>query len=471
MTDCAGGASSSAALTLPKQAVNEFASRQCHGGFEAFFKDREAVAAVTNGLLLIGEAVVYFGAMAGLFSMRKRIGVGVFIGALCAMHFLETYLASVFYVEVPFGMVSPGSTVLFSGKLLMLLLLYIKEDAATVRQPIYGLLLGNALMIAMVVMLRFHDLAPIAGGQRPDIAFIDQMGWLMVWGTTLLYLDAIFIILIYERLGRLLQHRLLARLATASCLVLTFDQAGFFLALHYFAGAPFAVFVGGWTAKMCAALLYSAMLVGYLRYFEKERLPSPRGIGDVFDRLTYREKYEALVEHAGRDGLTGLLHRGRFEALGETAVVNSREAGTPLSLLVIDVDHFKRINDRFGHPEGDRVLRAIAASLAEIVHADDRVFRIGGEEFAVLCPYPHPVAKLLGENVRQTVGLITAGGDMRLTVSIGIATTSARTRSLIDLFDTADRRLYTAKTGGRDRVVGEGPSGYGPGRIREMGER
>lgn len=425
-----------------------------------------------NGLLLLVEAAIYFGAMAGLFALRRRIGVGVFIGALCAMHFLETYLASVFYVAVPFGIVSPGSTVLFSGKLVMLLLLYMKEDAATVRQPIYGLLLGNALMIGLVLVLRLHALAPLPDGQRPDIAFIDQMGWLMVWGTTLLYLDAIFIILIYERLGRLLHDRLLPRIAIASCLVLTFDQVGFFLALHYFAGAPLEVFVGGWTAKMCAALLYSAMTVAYLRHFEKERLPSPRGIGDVFDRLTYREKYEALVEHAGRDGLTGLLHRGRFEALGEAAVVGSREAGMPLSLLIIDVDHFKRINDRFGHPEGDRVLRAIAAALAEIVHADDRVFRIGGEEFAVLCPYPHPVAKLLGENVRQSVGLITVAGDMRLTVSIGIATLSERTRSLIDLFDIADRRLYTAKAGGRDRVVGEGPpAGYGPGRIRETGER
>ena len=83
-----------------------------------------------NSLLLLAEAVLYFSIMTMLFRWRGRIGLGVFMCALGVMHFLETYLASVFYVELPFGIVSPGSAVLFSGKLVMLLLLYIKEDAA-----------------------------------------------------------------------------------------------------------------------------------------------------------------------------------------------------------------------------------------------------------------------------------------------------------------------------------------------------
>ena len=138
---------------------------------------------MANALLLLCEAVLYFSAMVALFRMRKQIGIGVFMCALGVMHFLETYLAGVFYVATPFGMLSPGSTVLFSGKLVMLLLLYIKEDAATVRQPIYGLLLGNALTVGLVLLLRFHDIALLHGGLAPDIGFIDEMGWLMVWGT------------------------------------------------------------------------------------------------------------------------------------------------------------------------------------------------------------------------------------------------------------------------------------------------
>lgn len=411
---------------------------------------------LTNSLLLIAEAVLYFGLMVMLFRLRGRIGIGVFMCALGVMHFLETYLASVFYVGLPFGMLSPGSTVMFSGKLAMLLLVYIKEDATTVRQPIYGLLFGNVLMIGLVLLLRLHEMAPLADGRLPDIAFVDQMGWLMVWGTALLYVDAILMILLYERLGRPLRKSPFLRISVALSCVLTFDQVGFFTALHIVTGAPPQVLVGGWIAKMGASLIFSTMLVAYLRRFEKEEAAAPRGLADIFQTLTYRERYEALVEHVGRDGLTGLLHRGRFESDGEHAVAASLRTGKPQSLVLIDVDHFKSINDRFGHAEGDRVLRAIATVLVRLVDAEDRVFRVGGEEFAILCARPHSLARLLGENIRQAMkGLPTAEGVV-VSISGGIATVDETTRALADLFELADRRLYAAKSGGRDRLVGDG---------------
>lgn len=407
-----------------------------------------------NSLLLIAEALVYFSAMTALFRARGRIGIGVFMCALGVMHFLETYLASVFYVALPFGIVSPGSAVLFSGKLVMLLLLYIKEDAATVRQPIYGLLLGNALMVALVLVLRQHQIAPLPDGRLPDVAFIDEMGWLMVWGTTLLYFDALLIILLYEKLGRRFGKRPFARILVAVACALTFDQAGFFTALHFVAGAPVEVFLGGWVAKMAAALIYSAMLVAYLRWAEAEPLPGRRGIADTFQTLTYRERYEALVETVGRDGLTGLLHRGRFEIDAEKAVAECLRGGAPLSLVLIDVDHFKSINDRFGHAEGDRVLKALALQLTRAAGID-RAFRVGGEEFAILCAHPHGVARLLGESVRNAVKS-SGGSDIEFTLSAGVATVSPSVDSLAALFSLADKRLYLAKATGRDRVVGEG---------------
>ncbi|MER9710422.1 GGDEF domain-containing protein [Mesorhizobium sp. M0174] len=408
-----------------------------------------------NSFLLFAEAVLYFGIMVTLFRFRGRIGLGVFVCALGVMHFLETYLASVFYVALPFGMVSPGSAVLFSGKLVMLLLLYIKEDAATVRQPIYGLLLGNGLMNGLVLILRLHDIAPLPDGKLPDIGFIDEMGWLMVWGTTLLFVDAILIILLYEKLGKYLRKALFTRILVSVACVLTFDQAGFFTALHFVTGAPVAVFFGGWFAKMAAALVYSTMLVAYIRWFEARQVPAPRGLSDIFDTLTYRERYEALVEHVGRDGLTGLLHRGRFDSDGEAAVATSLRTARPLSLLIIDVDHFKSINDRFGHAEGDRVLKALAILLGELVGTDDQLFRIGGEEFAILGWRPQPLARLLGETVRQAVKTSASTSRFDITVSAGISTVSETTRCLADLFALADQRLYKAKSTGRDRVVGE----------------
>ncbi|MBZ9773507.1 sensor domain-containing diguanylate cyclase [Mesorhizobium sp. CO1-1-8] len=412
-----------------------------------------------NSFLLLAEAVVYFSVMVTLFRFRRRIGLGVFVCALGVMHFLETYLASVFYVALPFGMASPGSAVLFSGKLVMLLLLYMKEDAATVRQPIYGLLLGNALMIGLVLLLRLHTVAPLPDGRLPDMSFIDEMGWLMVWGTTLLFVDAILIILLYEKLGRTLRKAPFARILISVACVLTFDQVGFFTALHFVAGAPIAVFFGGWFAKMAAALTFSTMLVAYLKWFEERQITAPRGLTDIFDTLTYRERYEALVEHVGRDGLTGLLHRGRFDADGEAAVQVSLRTARPLSLLIIDVDHFKSINDRFGHAEGDKVLKAVAALLGEAASAEDQVFRIGGEEFAILSSRPHSVARLFGESIRYAVKGSPATTRFELTVSAGVSSVSETTRCLADLFALADQRLYKAKSTGRDRVVGE-PGGH-----------
>lgn len=423
------------------------------------FEKEIGSTALLNSFLLLAEAVVYFSVMVTLFRFRRRIGLGVFICALGVMHFLETYLASVFYVALPFGMVSPGSAVLFSGKLVMLLLLYMKEDAATVRQPIYGLLLGNALMIGLVLLLRLHVIAALPDGRLPDIGFIDQMGWLMVWGTTLLFVDAILIILLYEKLGRYLRKAPFARILISVACVLTFDQAGFFTALHFVAGAPIAVFFGGWFAKVAAAVTFSTMLVAYLKWFEERQVTAPRGLTDIFDTLTYRERYEALVEHVGRDGLTGLLHRGRFDADGEAAVQVSLRTARPLSLLIIDVDHFKSINDRFGHAEGDKVLKAVAALLREVASPEDQVFRIGGEEFAIVSSCPHSVARLLGESIRHAIKASAATSRFEFTVSTGVSSVSETTRCLADLFALADQRLYKAKSTGRDRVVGE-PGGH-----------
>src|SRR5262245_3856019 len=92
------------------------------------------MSALNNLLLLAGDALLYFAVMAALFRARVRLGIGAFFCALGVMHFLETYLASIFYVALPLGIVtSPGSTVLFTGKLMMLLLVYIREDAVVVR--------------------------------------------------------------------------------------------------------------------------------------------------------------------------------------------------------------------------------------------------------------------------------------------------------------------------------------------------
>ncbi len=411
-----------------------------------------------NLLLLLGDAVIYFAVLAGLFRARKRLGIGAFFCALGVMHFIETYLASVFYVSLPLGIVtSPGSSVLFTGKLLLLLLVYIREDAVVVRQPIYGLLFGNLLMVALAMLMRHHTPMALAPGHVIDFGFLDTMGSLMVWGTVLLFVDCILIILIYERTRSWLADSIFLRLAVAGAAVLTFDQVFFYAALHILTGAPPSVLVGGWLAKMMSVSVYAVLVGCYLCWFERpsvKRRSAPR-ISDVFDTLTYRERYEDLLARTGRDALTGVFDRGRLETQGRAMIEDAIGTGRPVSLLLVDIDHFKSFNDRFGHAAGDTVLKRISRDIMATVRATDQVYRFGGEEFVLICDgLSAGPALALGERVRREIAGGAEGGE-RVTVSVGISTCDSRAANYDAMFQVADQRLYQAKAAGRNCAIGE----------------
>lgn len=417
------------------------------------------MAEIDNVLLLCGDAVLYFVALAALLRARRRIGLGAFFCALGVMHFLETYLAGIFYVALPFGIVtSPGSTVLFTGKLMMLLLLYIREDAVVVRQPIYGLLFGNVLLFVLGTVMHHHTLVPLSVGRAADFGFLDEMGALMVWGTAILFFDCILMILLYERLRSWLGHYRWARLVLCGAVVLSFDQVAFWAGLHVLTGAGVQVLVGGWIAKMGAVVLYSTMAAIYLRYFEWPLASrNSRRISDVFDLLTYRERYDDLLARTGCDALTGALDRHSLESYGRRAVETAAAVGRPLSLLLIDIDHFKAFNDRFGHLAGDKMLKRIAAEIMGTVRLSDFTYRFGGEEFVVIADGITGLeASTLGERIRHAVAALPSeDAAWTVTASIGIASCAKDASGYDKLFEIADKRLYQAKAAGRNTVMGE----------------
>ncbi len=159
---------------------------------------------------------------------------------------------------------------------------------------------------------------------------------------------------------------------------------------------------------------------------------------------------------ASSDELTGLPNRRAMLAYADQALEAARLARVPLSLLMIDVDHFKRVNDELGHAAGDAVLRRLATLLPAELRGDDRVGRIGGEEFLAVLPNATlEQAVAVGQRMRDrlaTAPLALEGRPRAVTISIGVA--EARPTDDADaLIERADRALYAAKTGGRDRVV------------------
>jgi diguanylate cyclase (GGDEF)-like protein len=166
-----------------------------------------------------------------------------------------------------------------------------------------------------------------------------------------------------------------------------------------------------------------------------------------------------LERLASRDPLTGCLNRRAFYALFEKAFGESREQGSELCCLMVDIDHFKRVNDQFGHAVGDQAIQAVANCLQTGLRLADTVGRYGGEEFCLMFPRTTLAdATDLAERLRIRVG-VEAGSRMRIvngltfTVSIGVSTIVFGARTPLELIDQADKALYAAKEGGRNCVM------------------
>ena len=419
--------------------------------------------AVLQLFILTAEAIAACLLLLTFFSLRHRFGYAPLYITIGGFQFLQTLFAATLYIELlPGIVVSPGSAVLFTATLSAVLLVYIREDAAQARSLIVGIVAAN-LTISLIV-----ELANLQVGSSALVSSLDANEYLLNWslrafiiGTAVLILDVLLIIVTYEFFFRVFRRFLFARIAMAMLFVVSLDTLLFVTASFWGSENIYGLLLSGIIGKTTMALIYSALLTAYLLLTGRSA-GSGRAVAeeshDVFHILTYKQRYELLEEEAKRDGLTGLFNRRFFDDNLKRELQRAERLSHSLNLVLIDVDHFKLVNDSYGHRTGDKILVALADAMQVAFSAAEIPCRYGGEEFAVIMPDAEVAAaskaiKRLQDDFRKLCVKRELPGADEISFTAGIASYPKDARTVEELIECADRRLYKGKSGGRDQVM------------------
>ena len=197
--------------------------------------------------------------------------------------------------------------------------------------------------------------------------------------------------------------------------------------------------------KRVAHLSYNRKMLAFMSHFIRV---SEEELSSANQRLT---------QLASRDALTNLLNRREMERLLKDAVAQSQEHKTPLSVILMDIDHFKGVNDTYGHDMGDKVLLTVADAISHTIRGSDAGCRWGGDEFFIILQgAPLAVAGRVGERIRRSVEASEMPFEKNITVSVGVAAFDPEKDNELQLFKNADEALYQAKKAGRNAVYALG---------------
>lgn len=288
-------------------------------------------------------------------------------------------------------------------------------------------------------------------------------GWLATMNAVSIMVDGILLVAVDQSITPNITAYLIACLVAGGAVYLRPRVAGAVYALSY--GAFFTVI--GWTQANPELVLsnrihgFAACVLGCMcscfvwRQFctitlQKRQLEKANA--------ELNQKQRDLERLTRQDGLTGLFNRNTFVELSQRELDRAQRQGSATTVLLLDLDHFKRVNDTWGHPAGDAVLRAVASLATATVRSTDLVGRLGGEEFIVLLPNTSAEAgRRLAEKLRARLENAPVRWEqttIAVTVSIGLAsTTAADKRDFDTLYTEADKALYLAKQRGRNRVM------------------
>ena len=418
--------------------------------------------------IALTEATVVTGFLLLAFRLRAWFGLTHVFLLVGALQVVQTFASLGIAAELAPGVrISPGSIVLFPAALLVLLLIYVLEDADEARKLVYGLLFGNVAGGVMLRLLGLHLEFPGAindYGLKREVFVTGPYIW--IFGTVVLWIDSMLLITVFEFSGQKMSRKPFFRALVALACVLTFDALAITTIVFGSSGAFLDHLWRNFSGKMVAAVYYASAFAIGLRLIGRRAAIAPvfEAIPDLFEALTYRERFHRLREQSIKDPVTGVYNRAFFDEELERVLRRCGERGLTATLVLIDLDRFKELNDTQGHQAGDRALRAFAQSLQATIRQNDTICRWGGDEFAVILsgggreavsPLMDRARGALAETWPQA-GVLGSVADFSF--SVGVAAFPAEAQNASSLVSVADRRLYTGKKGGRGRVIFEDAS-------------
>ncbi len=382
----------------------------------------------------------------GAYRLRPKLGLSAVVAVVVSLQFFQGVLGSSFYWEAGERfMVSPGSVILFSSNLALLLYSFARDGIATARVLLYAILIGNIVPYAVGALLWFHIQysEPHNFLGIPEEIFYQGMLPAVV-GISVLYIDQVLALLGFSWMRRRFPFLpVVIPLTVTLVVVLAVDTVLFLSVVHFGHESLSTMIVGGVLGKAAGGMAFGVVWGSHL---QRQMLRKADDLKQILRFVFFRDDVEKLREAASRDGMTGLYNRRTFDRIfGELLRRDDRR----FSLILCDVDHFKQVNDTLGHDVGDEVLIDIARHIEASTREMDFAFRIGGDEFAVVLPRCD--AASAGEVAGRIKSFRFEDDALKfvVTLSTGKAEFPAEGTTQVELYRRADEKLYKDKESSR----------------------
>ncbi|MFN7694688.1 MAG: diguanylate cyclase [Burkholderiales bacterium] len=416
-------------------------------------------------LLILLLASLSFGLCMAALGLRRDYGLAPLMLVMGLLEGLKYHAAAAINLNIPaLGPVSLGSLVSYINLLAVMQVVHLRLGPTSARQLAWGLValsIVSGLLHPLLALLL--DQPDIELGMALDRRLLVFGAWVQGVGNVLLLMGLVGSVLLVEFLR---QRRWPLWLALVlSLLVVTQLDTVLFLGLAFGPSAlTHEALAANAVGKGVMALVFGAMAALALRDLREEAEPNPslRRLRELLGAFSFQHRVEALELELQTDPLTGLFNRRYLERVVPDILRIERDRGQPSCLCILDLDHFKAVNDGHGHLAGDELLRHVANLLRQQLRRQDSVLRFGGEEFLLVLPSTSQAEAVAV--VEQLLGLLrtrplalSSGLELQVTATAGLACTPQDGQTVQVLLQRADERLYEGKRNGRDRLVSGAP--------------